>query len=216
MSLATQAKVLRVLEGQEFQRVGGTKTMKVDVRVIAASNKDLEAEIENGTFREDLFYRLNVVPLEVPPLRERKEDIPLLVRHFLKEFAAEYGQRVKTIDDDALGLFIRYPWKGNVRELRNFIERMMIMAPGPAISAADVPSPVNRPQAGLSSGSGTTAQPSPLAHATLREARAAFEREFIRRKLKENNGNISKTADEIDVERSNLHRKIKALGIETD
>ena len=216
MSLATQAKVLRVLEGQEFQRVGGTKTMKVDVRVIAASNKDLGEEIGKGSFREDLFYRLNVIPLEVPPLRERKEDIPLLVRHFLKEFAAEYGQRPKTIDESALELFMRYPWKGNVRELRNFIERMMIMVPGPAITAPDVPPPVNRPQPELTHGEGPTVLPGPLSHVTLKEARAAFEREFIRRKLMENNGNISKTADEIDVERSNLHRKIKALHIETD
>jgi two-component system nitrogen regulation response regulator NtrX len=214
MSLATQAKVLRVLEGQEFQRVGGTRTMKVDVRVIAASNKDLQEEIGNGTFREDLFYRLNVVPLEVPPLRARAEDIPVLVRHFLREFAAEYGQRPKTIDDAALELFVRYRWKGNVRELRNFIERMMIMVPGPAITAADVPQPVSQPQPAPQRGAGRpTAGEMP---ATLKEARAAFEREFIRQKLKENNGNISKTADEIDVERSNLHRKIKALGIDSN
>ena len=213
MSLATQAKVLRVLEGQEFQRVGGTRTMKVDVRVIAASNKDLQEEIGKGTFREDLFYRLNVVPLEVPPLRERREDIPVLVRHFLREFAAEYGQRPKTIDDAALDLFVRYPWKGNVRELRNFIERMMIMVPGPAITLPDVPAPISSPKTGTRPDAG--ALPAGAA-ATLKEARAAFEREFIRQKLKENNGNISKTADEIDVERSNLHRKIKALGIEAD
>ena len=213
MSLATQAKVLRVLEGQEFQRVGGTRTMKVDVRVIAASNKDLQEEIGKGTFREDLFYRLNVVPLEVPPLRERREDIPVLVLHFLREFAAEYGQRPKTIDDAALDLFVRYPWKGNVRELRNFIERMMIMVPGPAITLPDVPAPISSPKTGTRPDAG--ALPAGAA-ATLKEARAAFEREFIRQKLKENNGNISKTADEIDVERSNLHRKIKALGIEAD
>jgi two-component system nitrogen regulation response regulator NtrX len=216
MSLATQAKVLRVLEGQEFQRVGGTRTMKVDVRVIAASNKDLTAEIGKGAFREDLFYRLNVIPLEVPPLRDRKDDVPLLVRHFLQEFAAEYGQRPKAIDGDALDLFIRYPWKGNVRELRNFIERMVIMVPGSVILAADVPPPVNRPQPELPVGAGEAAVPPSASRVTLREARAAFEREFIRQKLKENNGNISKTADDIDVERSNLHRKIKALKIDTE
>ena len=210
MSLATQAKVLRVLEGQEFQRVGGTKTLKTDVRVIAASNKDLAGEIRNGSFREDLFYRLNVIPLEVPPLRERKDDIPVLVRYFLDEFAADYGQKPKAIDAAALELFLRYPWNGNVRELRNFIERMMIMVPGPAITAAEVPQPVSRPQAGRPT-VGRLAE-----YATLKEARAAFEREYIIRKLKENNGNISKTADEIDVERSNLHRKIKALKIVTD
>ncbi|MEK6742488.1 MAG: sigma-54 dependent transcriptional regulator [Nitrospirota bacterium] len=215
MSLATQAKVLRVLEGQEFQRVGGTRTLKTDVRVVAASNKDLAAEIRKGSFREDLFYRLNVIPLEVPPLRERKDDIPVLVRYFIQEFAAEYGQKPKAIDAAALDLFLRYPWNGNVRELRNFIERMMIMVPGPAITAAEVPHPVSRPLVGRSSGTGRMA--AGLAdYATLKEARAAFEREYIIRKLKENNGNISKTADEIDVERSNLHRKIKALKIENE
>jgi len=212
MSLATQAKVLRVLEGQDFQRVGGTKTIKTDVRVIAASNRDLDAEIRKGAFREDLFYRLNVVPLEVPPLRDRRDDIPVLVRHFLREFAAEYGQKPKDIDAPALDLFVRYPWHGNVRELRNFIERMMIMVPGPSIATADVPPPVSRPLAGRSAG----ALGGLATYTTLREARAAFEKEYIIRKLKENNGNISKTADEIDVERSNLHRKIKALGIITD
>jgi two-component system nitrogen regulation response regulator NtrX len=213
MSLSTQAKVLRVLEGQQFQRVGGTRTLKTDVRVIAASNKDLAEEIRKGSFREDLFYRLNVIPLEVPPLRDRKDDIPILVRYFLQEFATEYGQKPKTIDAAALELFIRYPWNGNVRELRNFIERMMIMVPGPAIAAADVPAPVSRPQSGRPS---VGALGGLGAYATLKEARAAFEKEFIIRKLKENNGNVSKTADEIDVERSNLHRKIKALGIVTD
>ena len=216
MSLATQAKVLRVLEGQEFQRVGGAKTLKSDVRVIAASNKDLAAEIRKGSFREDLFYRLNVVPLEVPPLRERKDDIPILVRYFLQEFAAEYGQKPKIIDASALELFLRYPWNGNVRELRNFIERMMIMVPGPAITAAEVPQPVCRTLAGRQSGNGRTSAGNLAEYATLKEARAAFEREYIIRKLKENNGNISRTADEIDVERSNLHRKIKALKIVTE
>lgn len=213
MSLATQAKVLRVLEGQEFQRVGGTKTLKTDVRVVAASNKDLAAEIRKGSFREDLFYRLNVIPLDVPPLRERKDDIPVLIRYFLQEFAAEYGQKPKTIDAAALELFLRHPWNGNVRELRNFIERMMIMVPGPAITAAEVPQPVSRPQAGRPAGGALGGLGT---YATLKEARAAFEREYIIRKLRENNGNISKTADEIDVERSNLHRKIKALKIENE
>jgi two-component system nitrogen regulation response regulator NtrX len=216
MSLATQAKVLRVLEGQEFQRVGGAKTLKSDVRVIAASNKDLAAEIRKGSFREDLFYRLNVIPLEVPPLRERRGDIPVLVRYFLQEFAAEYGQKPKTIDATALDLFLRYPWNGNVRELRNFIERMMIMVPGTAITASEVPQPVKRPLVGRLSGDGRTSAGSLAEYATLKEARSAFEREYIIRKLKENNGNISRTADEIDVERSNLHRKIKALKIVTD
>ncbi len=215
MSTATQAKVLRVLEGKEFQRVGGTKTLRTDVRVIAASNKDLQEEIRKGAFREDLFYRLNVVPLDVAPLRERKEDIPLLVRYFLREFAAEYGQKEKTIDNAALDLFIRHPWRGNVRELRNFIERLIIMVPGTTISADLVPAPVGRSAAGRPA-AGRAATDGLYQHATLKEARSAFEREFITRKLRENKGNVSKTADEIDVERSNLHRKIKALDIEYD
>ncbi len=214
MSPATQAKVLRVLEGQEFQRVGGTKSLKVDVRVIAASNKNLLDEIRKGTFREDLYYRLNVVPLEVPPLRERADDIPRLVIHFLREFSREYGQKQKTIEDDALAQFVRYSWPGNVRELRNIIERLIIMVPGPALTLRDVPPPVS------SSAAGQRAE-APLMRAgldfaTLKDARAEFEREFITRKLKENGGNVSRTADAISVERSNLHRKIKALGIEVE
>ncbi len=216
MSMATQAKVLRVLEGQEFQRVGGVKTLKADVRVIAASNKNLADEIRRGTFREDLYYRLNVIPLEVPPLRERKDDIPRLVHYFLQEFSTEYGQKSKTIDDDALAFFVRYRWPGNVRELRNIIERLIIMVPGPVLRAQDVPPPLSSlPQEGrapvLSNGGRAGHD-----HATLKDARAEFEREFIAQKLKEYGGNVSRTADAIGVERSNLHRKIKALGIELE
>jgi two-component system nitrogen regulation response regulator NtrX len=215
MSLATQAKALRVLESQEFQRVGGTKTLKADVRVIAASNKNLANEIRKGTFREDLYYRLNVIPLEVPPLRERIDDIPRLVRHFLQEFSNEYGQKPKAIEDEALELFVRYPWPGNVRELRNFIERLIIMVPGPVLTAQDVPPPVRTVREGNSQdderGVLVRTQVS-----TLKDARTEFEREFITRKLKEFSGNVSRTADAIGVERSNLHRKIKALGIEAE
>jgi len=215
MSLATQAKVLRVLEGQEFQRVGGTKTLKADVRVIAASNKDLADEIRKGAFREDLYYRLNVIPLEVPPLRERPDDIPRLVLHFLREFSNEYGQKAKVIDEDALALFVRYLWPGNVRELRNIIERLIIMVPGPVLKAGDVPPPVSSAQAGRKAAEGR-ADETARQFTLLKEARADFEREFITQKLRENKGNISKTADEIGVERSNLHRKIKALGVEME
>ena len=216
MSMATQAKVLRVLEGQEFQRVGGTKTLKAEVRVIAASNKDLALEMRKGTFREDLYYRLNVIPLEVPPLRERGEDIPRLVRHFLQEFSTEYGQKTKTIDDDALALFVRYPWPGNVRELRNIIERLIIMVPGTALRPQDVPPPVSPSLNGSRGASLSGTDRTVYNHAMLKDARADFEREFITRKLKENGGNVSRTADAIGVERSNLHRKIKALGIEAE
>ncbi len=214
MSMATQAKVLRVLEGQEFQRVGGMKSLKADVRVVAASNKNLSVEIKRGAFREDLLYRLNVVPLEVPPLRERAGDIARLVRHFLIEFSDEYGQKPKAIDDDALDLFVRYPWPGNVRELRNIIERLIIMVPHPAISVGDVPPPIRPEQQER-----VPAPPDGRSghnHKTLKDARAAFEREFIAQKLRENGGNVSRTADAIGVERSNLHRKIKALGIESE
>ncbi len=221
MSLPTQAKVLRVLEGQEFQRVGGTRTLKTDVRVVAASNKDLAEEIKKGNFREDLYYRLNVIPLDVPPLRERMDDIPLLVNHFLQEFSLEYGQKPKTIEPEALTLFLRYPWPGNVRELRNIIERLIIMVPGPTLTARDVPPPINRPQAERRTPDegqlAASADMSSLVRpATLKEARAAFERGFIIQKLRENGGNVSKTADAIGLERSNLHRKIKVLGIELD
>jgi len=216
MSLATQAKVLRVLEGQEFQRVGGTRTLKADVRVIAASNKDLAEEIKKGTFREDLFYRLNVIPLEVPPLRERIDDISRLVRYFLQEFSREYGQKPKIVDDDALALFVKYPWPGNVRELRNIIERLIIMSPGQTISVSDVPPPLSKMTAVRKASEGKNTTESYLALPTLKEARADFEREYLVRKLKENDGNVSKTADTIGVERSNLHRKIKALDIELE
>jgi len=217
MSLATQAKVLRMLEGQEYQRVGGSKTLKADVRVIAASNKNLADEIQRGIFREDLYYRLNVIPLEVAPLRERSDDIPRLARHFLQEFSNEYGQKPKTIDDDALALFVRYPWPGNVRELRNIIERLIIMVPGPILTENSVPPPIST----LSQGHKAPPTLSRRGreggnHATLKEARSEFEHDFIARKLKEFGGNVSRTADAIGVERSNLHRKIKALGIETE
>jgi two-component system nitrogen regulation response regulator NtrX len=214
MSLATQAKVLRVLEGQEFQRVGGAKTLKADMRVVAASNKDLAEEIKKGSFREDLYYRLNVIPLEVPPLRDRADDIPLLVRHFLREFSGEYGQKPKTIDDEALALFVRYRWPGNVRELRNIIERLIIMVPGPALAVGDVPPPISGAHA--EGHPAVTASGQQWKFSTLKDARAEFERVFITQKLKENDGNVSKTADVIGVERSNLHRKIKMYGIEMD
>ncbi len=215
MSMATQAKVLRVLEGQEFQRVGGTKTLKTDFRVVAASNRNLAIEIKKGTFRADLFYRLNVIPLEVPALRERRDDIPLLVGHFLMEFSQEYGQKPKTIEDSALAMFREYQWPGNVRELRNIIERLIIMIPGPELAARDVPPPISlshldqqrvffQPARG---GNGAS-------QLSLKTARAEFEREFITQKLRELDGNVSRTADAIGVERSNLHRKIKALGID--
>jgi two-component system nitrogen regulation response regulator NtrX len=213
MSLATQAKVLRVLEGREFQRVGGSKTLRTDARVIAASNKNLNDEIKRGAFREDLYYRLNVIPLEVPPLRERKDDIPRIIKHFLSEFSAAYGRKPKVIEEQAMALFQRYPWPGNVRELRNFVERMIIMHTKPELTAQDVPPPV--------SGTGPAVQRNDdrgiiSRYALLKDARTEFEREFIIAKLREFGNNISRTSDAIGVERSNLHRKIRMLGIVTD
>ncbi|NOZ25163.1 MAG: sigma-54-dependent Fis family transcriptional regulator [Nitrospirae bacterium] len=200
MSLQTQAKVLRVIETQEFQRVGGSKNISVDVRIVAATNKDLHEEVAKGNFREDLFFRLNVIPINVPPLRERREDIPLLVGYFLQNIAREYGRPVKKISRRALDLFVGYNWPGNVRELRNAIERLIIMTPSQTITEKDVTFFNLRPDDYFSI-------------PTLKEARDAFERDFILKKLQENNWNISRTAEVLQIERSNLHRKIKAFGL---
>jgi two-component system nitrogen regulation response regulator NtrX len=213
MSLNTQAKVLRVLQEQQFTRVGGNKQIKVDVRVIAASNKNLLKEIEKGTFREDLYYRLNVLPIEVPPLRERKEDIPLLVKHFLHSQAEEQGLKTKDITQEALEVLQQYEWPGNIRELRNLIERLMIMVSGQVIEAEDVDASLHSRPAGQ----GGSPVPSVLArkaYDSLRDARNAFERDYIARKLREHGWNVSKTAEDLKVERSHLHRKIKLLGVE--
>ncbi len=209
MSLATQAKVLRVLQEQEFQRVGGIKTIKVDVRVIAASNKNLKEELKKGNFREDLFYRLNVIPISVPPLRERKEDIPLLINHFIMEFSRENGARPKKIEADAVELFQQYPWPGNVRELKNAVERLMIMVQPPMIATADVLK-ILRSDSDPSEAGDFRFQ----RYNSFKDAVDAFEREYIANKLRENNWNISKTAEDLQLDRSHLYRKIKSLNIE--
>ena len=221
MSLSTQAKVLRALQEQQFTRVGGTKLMKVDVRVLAASNKDLPKEIEKGTFREDLYYRLNVVPIVVPPLRERREDIPLLIRHFMKLHAEEQGLRAKEITPEAMQVFQQYEWPGNIRELRNLIERLMIMVPGNVIDTAQATMSLQvKPSAAAAPtpGAGATAPAiSPLftqPFDSLRDARNAFEKEYIAKKLREHHWNISRTAEDLKIERSHLHRKIKLLDVE--
>ncbi|MBI4698656.1 MAG: sigma-54-dependent Fis family transcriptional regulator [Nitrospirae bacterium] len=201
MSLTTQAKVLRVIETQEFQRVGGSKTIKVDVRILAATNKDLNEEIKKGNFREDLYFRLNVIPINVPPLRDRKDDIPLLVEYFLRNFAQQYGQKTKQISKNTLQALLDYDWPGNVRELKNTIERLMIMTPSDMIDLKYIPS-LKESKTDF------------YGCKTLREARDNFEKDFILKKLHDNNWNISKTADDLEIERSNLHRKIKSLGIE--
>ena len=202
MSLTTQSKVLRIIETQEFQRVGGSKNIKVDVRIIAATNKDLREEVKKGNFREDLLFRLNVIPIIVPPLRERKEDIPELVDYFLEYFAAEYGQKPKKITPDGLGMLQAYDWPGNIRELKNVIERFVIMNPSNIITAKNILI-------------GESTRSDYFAFNTLKEARDAFEKDFIAKKLEENNWNISKTSEILDIERSNLHRKIKVYEIKT-
>jgi two-component system, NtrC family, nitrogen regulation response regulator NtrX len=207
MSLKTQAKVLRVLQEQTMEPVGGTMRIKVDARVLAATNKDLQAEIRAGRFREDLYFRLNVIPIFVPPLRDRQEDIPLLADHFMADFAREYGRRLKTFESTARSVLQHYPWPGNVRELRNVIERLMIMVPGEIISPADLsfldPAALTR---------AVTADPAGPRQ-SLHEARDQFERDLILRTLAEQQGNMSRTAEVLGVERSNLYRKMKAFGI---
>lgn len=210
MSLKTQAKVLRVLEEQKIERVGGTTTISIDVRVIAASNKKLEKEIEKGNFREDLFYRLSVIPIEVPPLRSRREDIKPLCDYYLKYFCRQNGKKMKKMSPAALDTLENYGWPGNIRELKNVIERLVIMTPHLNIDVDDIPTMYRRPESektplGLL---GTS-----FADKQLKEAREEFERLFIQQCLKENSGNISRSAEVLGIERSNLHRKMKALGI---
>jgi two-component system, NtrC family, nitrogen regulation response regulator NtrX len=204
MSLKTQAKVLRALEEQAFERVGGKDTIKVDVRVIAASNQDLSELIAGGRFREDLFYRLNVIPIEVPPLRERKEDVPLLINHFIVRFAAENGKRPKTVSVEALAYFLSYDWPGNIRELRNMVERLVIMTPGDIIGPDDLPAPL-RPK-DLAAGGDAKER-------TLKEAREAFERAYILGELRANDWNMTRTAERLGIERSHLYRKLKTYAI---
>lgn len=213
MSLKTQAKVLRILQERKFERVGGNRTIEVDVRVVAATNKDLEEEITAGRFREDLFYRLNVIPFHVPPLRERQADIPMLADHFLAFFCSKESRERKALSPDAMNALSRYSWPGNVRELKNVIERLAIMTPARVIEAHHLPGTITGVQDAvpgrLSPSGGLTDE-----GLSYREAREVFEKEFLLQKLLENDWNISRTAEAIDIERSNLHRKIKAFGIE--
>ena len=207
MSLKTQAKVLRVLQEQVMEAVGGSSRIRVDTRVLAATNKDLTAEIRTGRFREDLYFRLNVVPIFVPSLRARQEDIPLLADHFMALLAREYGRRPKTFEADAVLALQQYAWPGNVRELRNVVERLMIMVPGDRISSRDLSfldqPPVTGPDTAVRV-PGT---------ALLHAARDQFERDYILRALAAQQGNISRTADALGIERSNLYRKMRSFGI---
>jgi two-component system nitrogen regulation response regulator NtrX len=203
MSHRTQSKVLRVLEEQRIEPIGSNQTLRVDVRVIAATNKNLEQEIARGAFRQDLFYRLNVIPFHVPPLRDRREDIPVLARFFLNEFSAEYGKKTRELSEGALEILIRYPWPGNVRELKNLVERLVIVCPQARIEPHHLPPELFR---------GVAESPQ-HPYSTLHEARSAYEREFILRKLQEHRWNMTQTASALGLERSHLYRKMKSLGI---
>jgi two-component system nitrogen regulation response regulator NtrX len=206
MSLKTQAKVLRILQEHQFERVGGTSPIQVDVRVIAATNQDLEAAIKQGRFREDLYYRLNVIPLNVPPLRERIEDIPLFVQHFVKVFSEKSRLKPKKVKKKAMNALMRYPWPGNVRELKNIIERMVILSTGKEIEFSDLPPAISL--------SGIKLDEAPDEKVNLRKARKAFEKEYISKRLIANQYNISRTARELGLDRASLYRKMKAYGIE--
>ena len=211
MSLKTQAKVLRALDEQRFLPVGASHPVHVDVRVIAATNKDLEEEIARGNFREDLFYRLNVIPFYVPPLRDRKEDIPLLVKEFLEEFGPRYGRPHVEMTEDALTTLRQYHWPGNVRELRNLVERVLILNPKVnRIEKKHLPMLVYRGPKLTESGRISTKSEE---FSSLVEAREAYEREFILKKLDEFHGNVSRAAEGLGLERSHLYRKMKALGV---
>lgn len=203
MSLRMQAKLLRVLDEQRIEPVGSALPVQVDVRVIASTNKNLEEEIAKGNFREDLFYRLNVIPFEVPPLRDRVEDIPLLAAHFLDEFASAYGRKKKELTPEAVKVLQQYHWPGNVRELKNLMERLVIMYPQVRIDARHIPLPSGRRLA-------ERAQERP---ASLQEVRQEAERRYILKKLEETGGNITRTAELLGLERSNLYKKMRALGI---
>ncbi len=217
MSQKTQAKVLRVLQEGEVERLGSARTIKVDVRVIAATNKNLEEEIDRGRFREDLYFRLAVIPVYVPPLRERPEDIPLLVRHFMDAFSRENNVRPKRITQAALETMQRYRWKGNIRELRNTVERVIIMTAGDTVDVADLPETVRSPSnAAAAAGLAAPKPPSDSEGAkagTLREFKENAERAFLVGKLRENGWNISKTAEVIGTPRSNLYKKLEQYQI---
>jgi two-component system nitrogen regulation response regulator NtrX len=210
MSLSAQAKVLRVIQEMRFERVGGEEGITVDVRVIAATNRNIQAEIAAGTFREDLYFRLNVIPIHVPPLRERMEDLPALVHHFMHELDPTEGERPKRVSEEGMALLQRYEWPGNVRELKNFIERINIMSDQDVIGPDTI-----REHLGQSSVQAERSELDEYADMGLSEARDSFERKYIVQKLEENGYNISRTAQALGIYPSNLHGKIKKFGIET-
>jgi two-component system nitrogen regulation response regulator NtrX len=203
MSLKTQSKVLRLLEEKRVEPLGSNEQIKVDVRVIAATNKKLEEEIGRNAFREDLFYRLNVIPFYVPALRERTEDIPILAAHFAAEFCKEYGKKQKEFSAAAMDVLLNYPWPGNVRELKNLVERLVIVCPSGSIDSHHLPPELFR---------GASKSPQ-KPYESLQEARSAYERDFVLRKLEENRWNMTKAAQALGLERSHLYRKMRTLGI---
>jgi two-component system nitrogen regulation response regulator NtrX len=203
MSLAAQSKVLRTLEEEEIQRIGGARTMRVDVRVIAATNKDLEREIEKGEFRQDLFYRLNVIPVVVPPLRDKKEDIPLLVQHFVEQFCDENGKPVKHVSPEAMSILENHDWPGNIRELRNIVERLIIMVEPDTIGAPHVLSAIHIDQQ----------QARHEGIRSLRDMVEDYEKKLILMELDANDGNVSQTAKNLSIDRANLYRKLRAWGV---
>ena len=214
MSLSVQAKVLRALEQGEFERVGGSETIRVDVRVLAATNKNLKERVEQGQFREDLFFRLNVIPITAPPLRDRRQDIPLLVAYFLDLYAVENGSRAKEISPGAMELLCRYDWPGNIRELKNLVERLSIMVSSDAVNVEDLPAltGLNIPRTVEPSGREALRQIS--AGKTLRQAREELEKEYIAAALDQNSGNVTQAAKILGIERTNLHKKIKYYDLE--
>jgi two-component system nitrogen regulation response regulator NtrX len=207
MSASTQAKVLRVLQEQQFERVGGNETIEVDVRVVSATNIDIKRAIEEGKFREDLYYRLNVIPIHVPALSERVEDIPLLADYFIEKFSKEHGLGSKEILDDGMDFLMKYSWPGNVREIKNIIERLMIMVQKEVIDKGDIKKHLESYDYEDTISKNTS---------SLKKAREDFEREHIIRALKRNNGNVTSTSKQLGIERTNLHRKIKQYNIRID
>ncbi len=210
MSLKAQAKILRILQEKKFERVGGNKVIDMDVRVLAATNKDLEKEMEEGRFRQDLYYRLHVIPLIVPPLRERKEDIKPLAEKFLLDAAVKEGEKQKVLTYEALVVLMEHDWPGNVRELKNIMERLVILTPSGEIAAKDIPSlSIKTEYKNITSKNGNIALDQ--ISDSLKDAKLDFEKQFILKKLEENEGNITKTAEAIGLERSNLHKKLKSM-----
>ena len=203
IGVETQAKLLRVIQEREFMRLGGTENIKVDVRILAATNVDLRRLVQENKFRDDLYYRLNVIAVPLPPLRDRKEDIPILAKYFLNEFSSAYGKRTRELSDTAMEILLRHPWPGNVRELRNLVERLVIVCPQARIEPHHLPPEIFR---------GVAESPQ-QPYSSLHEARSAYEREFILRKLQEHRWNMTQTATALGLERSHLYRKMKSLGI---